>query len=134
MGSFIFTGLGLIVIFRALEIFGIDNMALVYVFYPDESLLQNHEIYSILRHPTYHGLMLISIGSIFFRFSIYSVIYFLIFIVGIKLHLKYVEEKELIQRFGVKYKKYKKNVPAFFVKLKDIKKYYRTLVKKEKSF
>jgi protein-S-isoprenylcysteine O-methyltransferase Ste14 len=126
--SILFVGLGLTVVFKALSLFGIDNMALLYVFYPEESTLQNHEIYSILRHPTYHGLMLISIGSIFFRFSIYSVIYFLIFLVGINIHIKYVEEKELIQRFGGEYKKYRETVPAFFVRLKDVKKYFSILL------
>ncbi|MFX1305028.1 MAG: methyltransferase family protein, partial [Promethearchaeota archaeon] len=82
-----------------------------------------HEIYSILRHPTYHTLMLFSIGSIFFRFSIYSIIYFLIFIIGINIHIKFVEERELIKRFGEQYIKYKKNVPALFVRFKDLKKY-----------
>lgn len=119
----IFIGLGLTVVFKALKIFGIDNMALIYVYYPKESTLQNHEIYSILRHPTYHGLMLISIGSIFLRFSIYSIIYFFIFIIGINLHLKFVEEKELIRRFGEGYKGYKESVPAFLVRFRDLKKY-----------
>lgn len=118
-----FVGLGLAVISKALKIFGIDYMGLVYVYYPKESTLQDHEIYSILRHPTYHTLMLFSIGSIFLRFSIYSIIYFFIFIIGINLHLKLVEEKELIQRFGEEYKKYKENVPAFLVRFKDLKKY-----------
>ncbi len=127
---FIFLLLGLITVFKALHIFGLDNMALVYVFYPNESTLQNHEIYSILRHPAYHGLMLINIGTIFLRFSIYSVIYLLIFLVGMKIHLKLVEEKELIERFGEQYKEYKENVPAFFVKLKDFKKYFSILFNK----
>lgn len=122
--GFLFVGLGFAVIRKALKIFGIDYMGLVYVYYPKESTLQNHEIYSILRHPTYHTLMLFSIGSIFFRFSIYSIIYFLIFLIGINLHLKFVEEKELIQRFGEQYIKYKENVPALFVRLKDFKRYF----------
>jgi len=120
---FVFLAVGLTVIIKALKIFGIDNMGLVYVFYSKESTLQNHEIYSIIRHPTYHGLMLISISSIFFRFSIYSIIYFLIFFIGINIHIKFVEEKELIERFGEQYKNYKENVPAFFVRIKDLKKY-----------
>jgi len=127
--SFLFIGLGMVVVSKALKIFGIDYMALVYIFYPDESTLQNHEIYSVLRHPTYHTLMLFSIGSIFFRFSIYSIIYFLFFLIGINLHLKLVEEKELIQRFGEEYENYKKNVPALFVRLKDLKRYFSILLR-----
>jgi protein-S-isoprenylcysteine O-methyltransferase Ste14 len=125
---FIFFGLGLIVVRRALDIFGIDYMGLVYVYYPEDSTLQNHEIYSILRHPTYHSLMLFCIGSFFFRFSFYSVIYFLIFIIGINIHIKFVEERELIHRFGDGYIKYKESVPALFVRLKDLKKYFSIII------
>ena len=121
---FLFVGLGMTVVRKALKTFGIDYMGLVYIFYPKESTLQDHEIYSILRHPTYHSLLLFSIGSIFFRCSIYSIIYFLIFLVGINMHIKLVEERELIQRFGEQYKKYKENVPALFVRLRDLKKYF----------
>jgi protein-S-isoprenylcysteine O-methyltransferase Ste14 len=120
----IFVGLGMVVVRKALDIFGIDYMGLVYIYYPEESTLQDHEIYSILRHPTYHSLILFFIGGMFLRFSIYSLIYFLIFMIGINIHLKYVEEKELIQRFGESYIKYKESVPAFFVRIKDLKKYF----------
>jgi protein-S-isoprenylcysteine O-methyltransferase Ste14 len=122
---FFFLFLGMAVINRALKIFGIDYMGLVYLYYPQESKLQNHEIYSVLRHPTYHTLMLWSIGSLFLRCSIYSIAFFLIFMIGINIHLKYVEEKELIERFGDSYRKYKKEVPAFFVKWRDLKKYFK---------
>jgi protein-S-isoprenylcysteine O-methyltransferase Ste14 len=125
----IFFLIGVNVMIKTLKVFGIDYMALVYVYYPSESKLQNHEIYSILRHPTYHALALLCIGNIFLRFSIYSIIYFLIFMIGINIHLKYVEEKELISRFGDSYRKYRKEVPAFFVKLKDLKKYFRFILR-----
>ena len=123
--SLLFLGLGFAVILNAIRIFGVDYMGLVYVYYPDESTLQDHKIYSILRHPTYHGVMLLGIGSIFFRCSIYSIIYFLFFIIGINIHLKLVEERELIKRFGEKYKIYMNSVPALFVRLKDLKDYFR---------
>jgi protein-S-isoprenylcysteine O-methyltransferase Ste14 len=119
----VFFGLGVVVVRKALKIFGIDYMGLVYVYYPEDSTLQNHEIYSILRHPTYHSLMLFNIGSVFFRFSVYSFIYFIIFIIGINIHIKIVEERELIQRFGERYIKYKQSVPALFVRMKDLRKY-----------
>lgn len=127
--SLLIVGLGLIVINRTLKFFGIDYMSLVYLFYPEKSTLRNHEIYSILRHPTYHCLLLISIGGVLFRFSFYSVIYFLFFLIGINIHLKFVEEKELIQRFGESYKKYREEVPALFVRFRDLRKYFTTLFK-----
>ena len=102
-------------------------MGLVYVYYPEESKIVNHQIYSVLRHPTYHGLVLILVGSFFLRFSVYSIIYFFMFLIGIKIHLRFVEEKELIQRFGKDYQEYRKNVPALFFRPKDLKKYLRFL-------
>jgi protein-S-isoprenylcysteine O-methyltransferase Ste14 len=118
---------GFWVIFKSLFVFGIDNMGLVYVYYPEESKIVDHEIYSVLRHPTYHGLILVLMGSFFLRFTLYSIIFFFIFFIGINFHLKFVEEKELIKRFGRDYREYKNNVPALFFKLKDIKKYYSFL-------
>ncbi len=126
----LFVGIMMVLMSKILNVFGIDYMALVYIYYPKESTLQNHEIYSILRHPTYHCLMLFSIAGICLRFSIYSIIYYIIFMIGINIHIKYVEEKELIERFGEGYKKYKEEVPAFFVRAKDLKKYFSLIFKK----
>lgn len=53
-----------------------------------------------------------------------SPIFFLIFIIAISIHLKFVEEKELIQRFREEYEKNKESVPAFIVRFKDLKKYF----------
>ncbi|MHA1912809.1 MAG: methyltransferase [Promethearchaeota archaeon] len=124
----IFLIIGILALLRAVLTFGLDYMALVYLYYPEESKLQNHAIYSILRHPTYHSLLMIGLSAVFLRFSLYSFIFFIIFLFGITLHIKLVEEKELIQRFRDDYVKYKQDVPAFFVRLKDIGKYFRFLI------
>jgi protein-S-isoprenylcysteine O-methyltransferase Ste14 len=125
--SLFFIFIGFTVIFKSLFFFGIDNMALVYVYYPEESKIVHHEIYSVLRHPTYHGLVIILVGNIALKLSFYSFILFLLFLIGIKMHLKFVEEKELIQRFGKNYEEYRSEVPALFVRIKDIKKYFSFL-------
>lgn len=129
---FFFSLLSFFLVFmsKTLKVFGIDYMSLIYIYYPEGATLQDHEIYSILRHPTYHSLMLLSIGGIFLRTSTYSIIYLIIFLIGINIHLKLVEEKELIERFGEGYKKYKEKVPAFFVRVKDLKKYFSFVFKK----
>ncbi len=125
--SLFFLLLAFLTIYRAITVFGIDYMMLVYLYYPEESEIQESEIYSVLRHPTYHTLLLWYTSSLFLRFSIYSIAYYFIFLVGIKAHLKFVEEKELIQRFGEGYKNYKKEVPALFVRFRDLGKYFRFL-------
>jgi protein-S-isoprenylcysteine O-methyltransferase Ste14 len=74
--------------------------------------------------------MLLCIGGIFLRTSIYSIIYLIIFLIGFNIHIKFIEEKELIERFGKEYKKYKEKVPAFFVRVRDLKKYFSFVFKK----
>ena len=125
--SLIILFLAFLTIYRAITVFGIDYMLLVYLYYPEESEIQDYEIYSVLRHPTYHALLLFYTSSLFLRFSIYSLAYFIIFLVGIKAHLKFIEEKELIQRFGEGYKNYMKEVPALHVRFRDLGRYFRFL-------
>lgn len=127
----IFVLLGLATLLRALKTFGLDYMAIIYTYYPKESTVQDNEIYSILRHPAYHAIILISIGSIFFRFSLYAMIISLLFILGMNIHVRFVEEKELKQRFGESYKKYMETTNALFYHPKSMGKYFRFLIGKQ---
>ena len=129
----IFLLMGLLTIRRALLTFGIDYMALVYLYYPEESEIQDHKIYSILRHPTYFGVLSMALGGLFMQFSIYSIGFFLIIFIGFHIHLTFVEEKELISRFGESYLNYKKNVPALFIKPTKIPAYFKFLTGREKE-
>jgi protein-S-isoprenylcysteine O-methyltransferase Ste14 len=127
--SFLILGIGTVL--RAMFTFGFDYMSIIYVYYPEESKVQNHDIYSILRHPTYHGLILMSFSSIFFSFSIYSIFICLLFILGMNIHLKVTEEKELLERFGDSYRKYMYSTHALFYNPKYIKKYFLFLIGKK---
>jgi protein-S-isoprenylcysteine O-methyltransferase Ste14 len=128
IGSVILFLLGLLIVFRALFTFGIDYMGLVYLYYPEESEVQNHEIYSVLRHPAYVGLLLISAGAIFARFSVYSIIFFFMILFGFLCHIFLVEEKELVARFGTSFLEYRRQVPALIVKPKKLGKFFSFLV------
>jgi protein-S-isoprenylcysteine O-methyltransferase Ste14 len=93
-------------------------MALVYIYYPEESELQDNQIYSIVRHPTYFALLLIALGAWIGYLSVYALTSFVLFVIGINAHLKFVEEKELLERFGQDYRDYKKKVPIIVKPLK----------------
>jgi protein-S-isoprenylcysteine O-methyltransferase Ste14 len=114
--SVFFSGLGITMIIRSLQTFGLDYMAVIYLYFPEESKIQNHKIYSVLRHPAYTGVLLIGLGGMFSTLTLYSVIFYLVFLVGFYIHIHFVEEKELLVRFGPSYQEYMKKVPAFFVK------------------
>ena len=124
MFSIFFILLGMTMVLRALQIFGFDYMAVIYLYFPEESEIQDHEIYSLLRHPTYAAAILVCLGGALLNLNIYSIIFFLIYYLGFFIHIHFVEEKELIQRFGDSYLNYRKQVPPFFVKPKN---YYRFL-------
>lgn len=107
----IITLVGFLTIIRTFAVFGIDYMALVYIYYPNESKLKKNQIYSVVRHPTYFAVILIGLGGWIGYLSVYALSSFILFVIGINIHLKFVEEKELIERFGQEYHNYKKKVP-----------------------
>lgn len=111
-----FLGSGITMIIRSLQTFGFDYMTVIYLYFPEESKIQNHEIYSLLRHPTYTGALLIGLGGMCSTLTLYSVIFFIVYFAAFCIHIHFVEEKELIVRFGPSYREYMKKVPAFFVK------------------
>jgi len=117
---------------RAIQVFGVDYMAVVYLYFPEESQIQDNEIYSVLRHPAYASLLIIALGGTFHTFTLLSFLAFLTFILGCYVHIYFVEEKELIQRFGDSYKSYQEEVPAFFIRPKDINIFLRFLLIKNK--
>ena len=129
--SMIFLFFGCLLVYRAIHTFGFDYMAVVYLYFPEESELQDHEIYSVLRHPTYTAIILMSLGGVFFQLNLYSIIFFCIIFLFLYIHIHYVEEKELIQRFGDSFKEYRKNTPAFFVRPKKWGKLFKFLLGRE---
>ena len=70
--------LGLLTVRSAVLTFGLDYMGVVYLYFPEESELQDHKIYSVVRHPTYFGGILLSLAGLVFRFSVYSILTFFI--------------------------------------------------------
>ena len=122
---------GVTTVAQALLTFGIDYMTVVYLYFPEESTIQNHKIYSVLRHPAYASLIYLSFAGILIQFSLYSIIFFLCYLSGFLLHIYRVEEKELIQRFGESFKAYRKQVPALFVRPRHWKTYFKFLIGKE---
>jgi protein-S-isoprenylcysteine O-methyltransferase Ste14 len=122
--------LGLIIVIRAIQIFGLDYLAVVYLYFPEESELQDHKIYSFIRHPTYAALIIISLGGVFLQLNLYSLLFFIIYYIGFYIHVHYVEEKELIKRFGELFLDYREKVPAFFVKPKKFPQLIKNIIGK----
>ena len=71
----LFLLLGVLTAVRAVQQFGIDNAALVYVYYPEDSKVVSHAIYSIVRHPMYMAVVMLGVGAFLFRFSVYGLVH-----------------------------------------------------------
>ncbi|MFW9975601.1 MAG: methyltransferase family protein [Candidatus Thorarchaeota archaeon] len=126
--SVIFILLGLLTVRSAILTFGVDYMAVVYLYFPEESEIQQHEIYSVIRHPTYLGGIFLGAAALFFRFSVYSICIGLIVILVFRLQI-WKEEKELVERFGEGYVEYRKEVPALFIRPSKVRAFFRFLKK-----
>ena len=118
--------LGALTVRSAVLTFGLDYMTVVYLYFPEESEIQDHEIYSVIRHPTYLGGMLLGIAGLFFRFSVYSIVFCLVVFLVFRLQI-WKEEKELVERFGEGFIEYRQKVPALVVRPSKIGAYFRFL-------
>jgi protein-S-isoprenylcysteine O-methyltransferase Ste14 len=119
---------GAILWIRSAVKFGPDNIALLFVYYPEESYIIDSSIYSILRHPIYAGAICVCVGLALLNGnanSIASAIFVPLFFTG---WIRLVEEKELIQRYGKSYLDYRKLTPAFFPHLSSIRKFFIFLI------
>ncbi len=126
--GFFFLMIAFLMFYRSFTIFGFDYMVVLYLYFPEESELQDHEIYNLLRHPTYAALIVLCFGGMILQLNLYSIIDFIIYYIIFYIHVHFVEEKELIQRFGDSYNEYRKKVPAFFVKPKKLKSFLKILL------
>jgi len=124
--SLIFIIIGGLLVRSAIMTFGIDYMTVVYLYFPEESEVQENEIYSVVRHPAYLAGVLLGIAALFSRFSVYSIGFCFIIYVIFRLHIRR-EEKELIERFGDGYTDYISRVPALYVSPKNYGKFFRFL-------
>jgi protein-S-isoprenylcysteine O-methyltransferase Ste14 len=115
--GWVLIGMGVLLGLRTVHIFGVDNLTMLYVYFPEESRLVNHKIYNVLRHPAYAALQLIAFGLGLLDGSWVAILSALIFILFLWGWVRLVEEKELIKRFGPSYLEYRKRVPAFWPRL-----------------
>ena len=123
--------LAIFMMFRSLTTFGFDYMTVIYLYFPEESSLQESRIYSVIRHPMYSGLILLSAGGFILHFNLYSVFFFIIYYLGFLIHIFLVEEKELIERFGASFIEYRRKVPAVFPYPAKWGNYFRFLLGKK---
>ena len=105
---------GIVLWIRALFVFGIDNLSLMYVYFPAESRLVDSKIYGILRHPIYSAVLRVILALVLWNGSAFALFAGMVSPLTMLAWVRLVEERELIERFGDGYRVYRARVPAFF--------------------
>jgi protein-S-isoprenylcysteine O-methyltransferase Ste14 len=119
---------GALLYVRAYAAFGVDNLSMLYVYFPSEGRLVDSSIYSVLRHPAYAGVVRIGLAFGLWRGTAFSIFFGLFMPVGLTIWLRLVEEPELIERFGESYAEYRRKAPAFWPRARDVGKFFQFLI------
>ncbi len=114
---------------RGVFAFGFDNLALLYVYFPEDGRIVDSNIYSVVRHPVYAAVLRLIIGLGLLNGNANALAFVLLAPLGLFGWIRLVEEKELIERFGQSYLDYRARVPAFWPRLRDIPTFFRFLIK-----
>lgn len=120
--------IGALLAIRSIFVFGADNLALLYVYHPEEGRIMDTGIYGILRHPICASALRLFVGLAFLNSNANSILFTPFVPLALIGWIHLVEEKELIERFGQSYLDYRKRVPAFWPKFRDLGKYYYFLL------
>jgi protein-S-isoprenylcysteine O-methyltransferase Ste14 len=123
--------IGAMIWIRGVFTFGADNLAMLYVYYPEEGQIINSSIYGILRHPVYAGVLRMAIGLALLNGNANALAFAVLMPIGITGWIRLVEEKELIERFGQSYLEYRRRTPAFWPKWYDLGRFFKFLIKGE---
>ena len=113
---------------RTVGTFGVDNLVMLYVYFPEESRLVSHRIYTVLRHPAYAAVQCLAFGLALLNGNWFALGAALIFAVSLWDWVRLVEEKELAARFGPAYAAYRQRVPAFWPRPHDLGKLFEFLI------
>jgi len=119
---------GLLLFARTLQTFGVDNLTLLYVYFPGESQLVDRKIYEVLRHPAYAAAQIVVLGLALRNGNWLALISALCFMLGLWGWVRLVEEQELLERFGSSYADYRRRVPAFWPRPRELGKLFRFLL------
>jgi protein-S-isoprenylcysteine O-methyltransferase Ste14 len=119
---------GGVLLLRSVHFLGVDNLAMLYVYFPSESLLVGSNIYAILRHPMYGALQTIALGLALVNGNWFALTCALVFMLGVWSWARMLEEKELLERLGAAYAEYRRRVPAFWPRPRALGRFLKFLL------
>jgi protein-S-isoprenylcysteine O-methyltransferase Ste14 len=112
---------------RTVAVFGLDNLTMLYVYFPKESRKTDSSLYRILRHPIYSAALSVGVGLAIIHANWYALLVALILPIFLTGWVRLVEEKELLERFP-DYAAYRSRIPAFLPRPRDYAAFFRFLI------
>lgn len=112
---------------RSIDALGVDNLAMLYVYFPAQSRIVTSRIYSAIRHPVYSAALRVAFGLALIHANWYSIVVLPILWLFFLGWIVLVEEKELIDRFP-DYASYRRRVPAFWPRPSQITSFFRFII------
>jgi protein-S-isoprenylcysteine O-methyltransferase Ste14 len=67
----------------------------------------------------YGAAITVGFGGLIFRCSVYAVIVWILLVLVLIIHIRYIEDRELLERFGDSFREYQQRVPAIIVHPSD---------------
>jgi len=119
----VFVMMGACLWLRAVSLFGVDNLTMLYVYFPEEGRMVDSSIYGVMRHPVYAAALHVIIGLALLSGNWMALVFAALMPLGLTGWVRLVEEKDLIGRFP-DYSNYRKRVPAFWPRLRDLGKFF----------
>lgn len=125
--GWVFVIVGAALWFRTVCIFGVDNLTMLYVYFPAQGQMVDSAIYSALRHPVYAAALRLIIGLALLSANWFALVFALLSLILLTGWIRLIEEKELLERFP-NYADYRKRVPAFWPRPKDTGTFFKFLL------
>jgi len=113
---------------RAVSLFGVDNLTMLYVYFPEEGRMVDSSIYGVIRHPIYAAALYIVIGLALLSGNWMALVFAALMPLGLTGWVRLVEERDLLERFP-DYGEYRKRVPAFWPRPRDLGKFFGFVLK-----
>jgi protein-S-isoprenylcysteine O-methyltransferase Ste14 len=113
---------------RAVLLFGVDNLTMLYVYFPEEGRMVDSSIYGVIRHPIYAAVLYIVIGLALLSGNWIALVFAALMPLGLTGWVRLVEERDLIERFP-DYLNYRRRVPAFWPRPRDLVKFFSFLLR-----
>jgi protein-S-isoprenylcysteine O-methyltransferase Ste14 len=118
---------GALLWWRSVLTLGVDNLVMLYVYFPADSRIVNSRIYAVIRHPIYSAGLRVAGGFALIHANWYSLLVLPIlwlFCIG---WIMLVEEKELLNRFPG-YAAYRQRLPAFWVRPRQVFGFFKFII------